>query len=168
MKTLNLTVCGAKKISPTILVDNKPVKLKKNKFGNFCALVQTEKDKVNIKVQKINELSSRLWFLMGIFFFIVSIFGIFDVKQSKKDVTFDSEFEVNLNKEVTNFELLINSQVVDGKAVEYDCESEVVEIKNLCFENKVVTKRKKILLATKIILWIALGFLLAFLIIKSI
>ncbi len=155
MKTLNLTLKNAKNLSPTILIDDKPVKLKKNAFKAYTTQYQTEKNEVSIVIQKYQELSGKLWFLMSILFFIISVFGIFDIRMGKRSTVINSKFNVKLENDITNFNATIND--IDGyKGVIYNCNGVVEEVVNTCFEDEVVKKRKKVLLATKILLWIAL------------
>lgn len=155
MKILNLTLKNAKNLSPTILVDDKPLKFKKNSFGTYCAQYQTEKDEVSVVIQKYQELSGRFWFLMSILFFIISVFGIFDIKMGKRSIVINSKFNVKLENDITNFNATINDACGD-KGVIYNCNGVVEEVVNTCYEDEVVKKRKKILLATKILLWLAL------------
>lgn len=167
MNTINLTLKGMQKnFYPTVLVDDKPVKLVKNQFGGLNAKITTEKSSVNIKIQKYNELAGKLWFLMDIMFFIISLFGIFDVRKPKKCIVLDSEFNVNLTSDVTNLEFFVSPLNLDNKNVEIKGEAEINEVKNLCYEDKILKKRKKILFFTKLGLWVCLSVLIIFLVIK--
>ena len=166
MKTLNLTLKNAKNLSPTILVDDKPLKFKKNSFGTYCAQYQTEKDEVSVVIQKYQELSGKFWFLMSILFFIISVFGIFDIKMSKRSIVINSKFNVKLENDITNFNATINDACGD-KGVIYNCNGVVEEVVNTCYEDEVVKKRKKILLATKILLWLALVVVVVCFVVKK-
>lgn len=167
MKTLNITLKGIKKDVPTVLVDNKPLKLKKNQFGNYCGTYQTENDEASVVVQKYQELSGKLWFLMSILFFVISVFGIFDKPMGKKNTVIDAKYNVKLKENITDFEAFLNFLPTDDKALDVKAEGgEIEEICNLCYEDKVVKKRKKILLITKLLLWVVLVVCAILIIIK--
>ena len=166
MKTLNITLKGTSKLSPNILVDGKFVKLKKNQFGNYVGSIETEKSEVDLTIQKYHELSGKLWFLMSMIFFILSVFGLFDKRYGKNNCVIDSKFHIKLNQDVTNFFATINLSA-NNKAINFESNAEVGEELNICFEDKVVKKRKKILLATKIVLWLMLIGVTLYFIIKS-
>ena len=91
---------------------------------------------------------------MGIVFLIISVFGIFDTRYSKATQTISFEVDIPLSDDVTNFEGKISSKN-EGAAVEYKCGSEVVEISNQIEDNPKIKKRRKILLALRIVMIIA-------------
>lgn len=166
MKTLNITLKGTSKLSPNVLVDGKFVKLKKNQFGNYIGSIQTEKSEVDLVIQKYHELSGKLWFLMSILFFVISLFGLFDIRYGKNNYVIDSKFHIKLNEDVTNFAATINLNNAKG-AIQFETNAEIKEELNVCFEDEVVKKRKKILLATKIVLWLMLIGVALYFLIKS-
>ena len=154
MKQFNLKLTNVGNASPSILIDGKPVKVKKNAFGNIEYGCQTEKDSVNVVIKRYLELGSRHWLWMGIVFLIISVFGIFDTRYSKATQTISFEVDIPLSDDVTNFEGKISSKN-EGAAVEYKCGSEVVEISNQIEDNPKIKKRRKILLALRIVMIIA-------------
>lgn len=154
MKQFNLKLTNVGNASPSILIDGKPVKVKKNAFGNIEYSCQTEKDSVNVVIKRYLELGSRHWLWMGIVFLIVSVFGIFDTRYSKSTQTISFEANIPLDNDVTNFEGKLASSA-DGNAVEYKCSGEVVEISNEIEDNPKIKKRRKIMLALRIIMIIA-------------
>lgn len=166
MKTLNITLKGASKLSPNVLVDGEFVKLKKNQFGNYIASIETEKSEVDLVIQKYHELSGNLWFLMSVLFFVISLFGLFDIRYGKNNCVIDSKFHIKLNEDVTHFVATMDLNKV-GSAITFESNAEINEELNVCFEDEVVKKRKKILLATKIILWLLLIGVALYFLIKS-
>ena len=155
MNTLNLKILGAGKINPTINIDGKSVKFKKNEFGSYSTNFTTEKEQVEIVIYKYLEINGKLWFLMSILFFIISLFGLLDTRYDRKCVVVDCKFLVNL-QEKTEMTIKVNSLTNEGKAVECTCNTEFQEISNQYYVDKRAKKRLKILLAVKIILWLAL------------
>ncbi len=154
MKQFNLKLTNVGNASPSILIDGKPIKAKKNAFGNIEYSCQTEKDSVNVVIKRYLELGSRHWLWMGIVFLIISVFGIFDTRYSKSTQTISFEANIPLDNDVTNFEGKLVSSA-DGNAVEYKCSGEVVEIANEIEDNPKIKKRRKIMLALRIIMIIA-------------
>ena len=47
--------------------------MEKNKYGNIDITQQLDKDNVEIKICKYFELNGKLWFLMSMLFFIISL-----------------------------------------------------------------------------------------------
>ena len=153
MNTLNLKLVNTANINPTIFVDDKQIKFKKNSFGSIIAQTQTDKNEVELSIYKFLELSSPLWWFWGIIYYIVGILGIFDVFYPKNCFAINCKIKVKLNS--TNSKLDISFGSITGdKAIEYmptDCEIE--EIKNEFYLDKTAKKRRSILLITKIISW---------------
>lgn len=151
MRQFNLKLTNVEKTAPTILIDGKPVRAKKNEFGNLTYSYQTEKDSVRLGIKRYLELGSPHWLWMGILFLIISVFGIFDSRYSKATQTLSFEVDIPLSDDVTNFEGKLSSKN-EGVAVEYKCSSEVVEIQNQIQDNPQIKKRRKILLALRIVM----------------
>lgn len=151
MKQFNLKLTNVGKSLPTILIDGKPIKAKKNEFGNLTYSCQTEKNCVNIVIKQYLELESRHWFWMGLLFLIISVFGIFDTRYSKSTQTILFEANVLLGENETNFEAKLSS-MNEGAAVEYKCSGEVSEVSNCIQDNPQIKKRRKILLALRIVM----------------
>ncbi len=155
MKSLNVKITGLGKFNPIILIDDKEINAKKNKFGSFEHTEITDKESVNIKIKSLLEIESRFWFIYGIFFFIISLFGILDYRLPKKCVKILYEGNVKLSSEngVINIGLL---SMPGGPCAEVKTECEVTEVANMCEVDKVGLKRLKILKNTKLVMWILL------------
>jgi len=159
MNTLNLKLVNTANINPTIFVDGKKVKFKKNNFGSIVAETQTDKNEVELSIYKFLELSSPLWWLWAIIYYIVGLFGIFDVFYPKNCYSIDCKVKVKLNS--TNCKLDISFGSISGeKAIEYSPSNcEVEELKNEFYLDKTAKNRRKILLVTKIISWFIIPIL---------
>ena len=118
MKTLNLKING----QPTnigevcVQIDGKPVKFKKNEFGNIAAKYQTDQDSVNIKIYNVLDVGGILWLIAQVFFFVISVFGLLDIHRRTRGWALLCDLDVNLqdNDQVT---LQFNRPAVDGNAV---------------------------------------------------
>lgn len=62
MKQFNLKLTNVGNASPSILIDGKPIKVKKNAFGNIEYSCQTEKDSVNVVIKDIWNLEVDIGF----------------------------------------------------------------------------------------------------------
>lgn len=151
MRELKLRVKGAKRINAHVTVDGKSVKLKKNNFGTYEGNYQTEKDKVEVCVYKVSEITGRLWFLMSIFFYILSIFGLLDPLKEKNAIVIQCRLMVDLSGvENGKLELSVNANSKSEKAVEVVSDFAIEEIENKIYEDEKVKKRLKILKIAKI------------------
>jgi len=72
MKNLKIKITGISKQNHLIVIDDKEINVKKNSFGSYEQIVQTEKESVNIKIKTILEIKSNFWFITNLFFFIIA------------------------------------------------------------------------------------------------
>ncbi len=157
MKELRIKISGIRKLSPLFLVDDKQVQFKKNQFGSYEHTVQTESDSVNIKIKTFLELNSKWWFVAGIFFFIISIFGIFDYRYPKNcaKISLDLNAKVNQNRE--ELEIHLFKSTGQKTCAEIKGNLEVEEVENSFIVDAVAQKRRKTLRTTKLVLWLTLA-----------
>lgn len=156
MKTVNLKFTGMGYVdNPIVYVDEKPIKLVKNQFNNLTSRVDTENDKVNIKIYKALDVGGFLWFITQIFFFLISIFGIFDVRQKNRYLTLEYQGEIILG-ETNDITLRCNPPKDNAKAFEIEGDLQTAEAENKYYIDKNAKKRLKLLLITKIILALAI------------
>lgn len=128
-----------------------------NKSLHYILVVnyQTTKNKVNVKIVKSLEINSKLWWLSEIFFFIISVLGIFDTRADKRCQVTSCDFDVELTKQ-TNMTVSFNKFEEDGKAVEIESNVAVSENKNVYYIDKIAKKRIKVTRIVKLAFWIAL------------
>lgn len=151
MKQLKLILRGAEHLRPVIKIDGKAVKTKKNDFGSRTCVYNTDKDKVEVHVYKHLELAGKMWFLMNIVYFIVSLFGIFDSPYDKKCIVLDCKFMVTL-KENSKVSLALNAKQQQGKAANIETDCEITELENNFYVDNTIKKRWKIALITRLVL----------------
>lgn len=166
MNTFNLKLTGSYLGNAIVLVDGKPIQLKKNKFANLAASCQTEKQSVILEIYRALDVGGALWFLAQLFFFVISVFGLFDVRNRRKHVGLVYRAEICLQQE-SSMILRCNLPVACAKAFEIDTELTVREESNLFFVDARAKKTFKILLVSKIVLAVAIvGCVAAWLITK--
>ena len=154
MNTLNLKLIGTARVNPTVLIDGKPAKLKKNEFGGFSCSYNTENSKAKVEIYKYLEISGKYWFLVQFFFFLISILGIFNPRLDKKCIVLDCSFDIDLN-ETNNVTFKFNQLKDEGEAVTIEGDCNVDTISNSYFVDKQAKKRMKILRIAEIFTWVA-------------
>ena len=155
MNEVTLEFRCADNIKPSIMVDKKVVKTKKGKFGARTCLVQTEKPEIELEIYKHLELAGRLWFLMNILFFIVSLFGILDAHYDRRCIVIDCKYKIKV-KDKAKVIIYFNSLKEQRKATEIQSNTQVEEISNMYYVDEKIKKRFKIALITRILLIVAI------------
>ncbi len=166
MNNVNLKVTGGIGLNPNVIIDNNPVKLKKNKYGSLDGNYQTENGEIELKVCRYLELSGKLWLLMSMVFFIISIFGIFNPPYDRKCIQIDYLCKIKL-KETNDIKIKINTQNAGDKAIEVESDCEIEEITNAFQIDKVAKKRLVIVRIIEVALWVALVGVIIFLLAKK-
>ncbi|MCM1043802.1 MAG: hypothetical protein NC350_06355 [Corallococcus sp.] len=152
MNTLSIKINKSVFTTSEVTVDGQSVRFVKNKFGNYEHNLKTEKNAVEITLKTRNELNDRFWFLWSMLFFLISCFGIFDVRYNKNCLSYDCKFIISLTgSSVTVAPQNGNEQRV---AVVGDCA--VAELSNNVFKDERLKKRFKILRLTKLLTWIVI------------
>ena len=166
MNNVNLKVTGGIGLNPNVIIDNNPVKLKKNKYGSLDGNYQTENSEIELKVCRYLELSGKLWLLMSMVFFIISIFGIFNPPYDRKCIQIDYLCKIKL-KETNDIKIKINTQNAGDKAIEVESDCEIEEITNAFQIDKVAKNRLVIVRIIEVALWVALVGVIIFLLAKK-
>lgn len=164
MKKLNLKIASNLNIDAYFLVDGKSVKGKKNKFGSVVKCLETDKEEVEISIFDFNEMQGKLWFLTSFIFFIVSLFGLLDIRLNKNGKSIDCKLKVKLDKEINDINIQYNKFEDNGSAVSFESDCEIEVISNRYYVNEKLKKRFKIMkwlkIATVLIAIIALILIL--------
>lgn len=155
MKAINLTINGSHSSDNLLVyIDGEKASLQRNKHQNLCCSHQTEKDKVKIQVYKLLDVGGFWWFLTQIFFFLISIFGIFDIHARKQYISYEHDFEVDLTQDC-NIVLRSGSNQINSKAFAIQSNCPAYEISNRVFANQKAKKIYKALRITKVLLALA-------------
>ncbi|MDE6691743.1 MAG: hypothetical protein K2K04_07215 [Clostridia bacterium] len=156
MRELDLKLTGRRNLGEVVVcIDDKPVKLKKSGYGNLACTYQTESDKVNIKVYRMLDVGGVVWFLTQIIFFLITIFGIFDVHRKERCWVIDFEAEVEL-KERNQLTLQCNFPRENGAAINIQTDTVCRELSNICYSDGSAKKKLKWLKITKLLLALAI------------
>ncbi len=156
MRELEIKLTGQQNSGETIIkVDDKPVNFVKNEFGNLVCRYQTENDKVNIKVYRMLDVGGFVWFITQLFFFLISIFGIFDIHRKERCLVIDYESEFDL-KEENKLTLRLEYPQDNLKAIDVETDLNKREISNKYYLDATAEKTLKGLKITKILLTLAI------------
>lgn len=156
MRELEIKLTGIQNLNETVVnIDDKPVNVKKNEFGSLICKYQTENDKVNIKIYRMLDVGGFVWFITQLFFFVISIFGIFDVHHKEKCMIVDFEADVDL-KEENKITLKFNAPQENAQAINIETDLLSNEVSNKYYLDKKAKKTLKILKITKILLALAI------------
>lgn len=155
MNTLKLKISGCPKGQATVLVDNQKFKAKRNNYGNIEGTFQTEKSSVEISIYKYLEINGKLWVLMSLIFFVISLFGILEPRYDKHCIVYAYKIKVDLN-ETSEVKLALNGYSNNGRAFEISTECQNQELTNIYYVDNKAKKRLKIMKVVKIFMWIGL------------
>lgn len=152
MKEVNLILRGMDAKNAVIFVDDKAVKTKRNNFGGQTATVQTENNSVRVRVESVLELQNPMWLLTNIFFFLISIFGLLDVRPSKTLTVVEYDATITLVDGENNIALTLDLNKAPKVLAESACQIE--EHQNKLEIDETLKKRKRILKISKIFTFI--------------
>ena len=149
MNTLKLRVINGSSTETVFKIDGKEVIPKRGKNGASEITYQTDKSSVKLSVQTYLDLRVKGWFLRSLFFFLISVFGIFDKRGNGKSRALSYEGEIPVTGEtkatvrVLRFRENEKGLAIDGV--------ESAETENRWYVDGVVKKRGKVVVVAKIL-----------------
>ena len=157
MNTLHINLTGLRSnFRPYLVIDGKNIPYETNTTGSYDAVYTTDKDSANILVYKYLEIRGKLWWLMSLLFFFVSVFGIFDSRYDKKCIVAHLEYNVRLQGE-NHMQLAFYPPHDKLRAADAAGDFPAFEEKqNIFYIDKIAKKRQRIMLAVKLLIWVAL------------
>lgn len=123
----------------------------RNKRGSYELKVVSDKN-VEIQVERKHELLSPAWLFWGLFFFVISCFGIFDVRYATRGAV---DCKVNVTAH-GNGTVQLNPIIKGDKAVNVIANDCVVEELENSSSEALLKKRRKTLRIIKLLSWAAL------------
>ena len=142
MASLEMKFTGYNDALQCMTVNGKYVKVKRQKGYSTCS-AECEGDKAEVIIYRTHHYVGKGWFIWNLLYFIVSIFGIFDVRQNKKFLVADCRFNVDI-KENKSLSLKI-LPFASGKLLEFENPEGIEEIQNLHFRDNEAKKKHKIM-----------------------
>jgi len=154
MTKLDLEFIGLKNMEGCIVVDGKYVKLKKNKEKTYSCSVETDKKQVEVVIYKTHNYFGKNWFWWNLLYFVISVFGLFDVRADKKCLVLDGSFNISTEQDTKVIFRRLDFEE-GARFVEVETSSEVEELSNTQYYDKEAKARhkkmKKFKIATTII-----------------
>ncbi len=166
MNTLSLKLLGASRINPTVYIDGKKIKCKKNKFGALECAYNCAKSEAEVVITRQTELGGKLWLLMNMIFFFISILGILDPPYDKVCVAVDCKFVVQVQGD-TSVTVKVGTLGDSGKFATIEGTDGIKEISNYYAFDKKIKRRWRIQAALRVILFIGIVVGLIFLLINK-
>lgn len=152
MSELLIRVSNALYNSADVLVNGKKENFANNSRGSYELSVPADSN-VEIQIVRKHELTSPLWLLWGLLFFVISCFGIFDVRYPKT-APLSCRFNVACQGNGTvQFTPNIKK---DGTGVVVANDNCVVDTLENSSDEMLIKKRRKTLTIIKLLLWLAL------------
>lgn len=165
MRTLNLKIQGSVGINPIVKIDDNIVDCKHNKYEAMQITHQTEKPSVKIEIFNLLEINGPCWWLVQMFFYLITLFGIFNPKLEKNCFIINYKAKIDL-LDGDNFVIAKINKLQDGSnAVIIETNTHVIEEQNTCMLDKQAQKRKKLLKLSHILTWILMAVLVVVLIV---
>lgn len=126
---------------------------KKNKFGYLEEIIENDNDFNEIEILSFREINCKCWFFLEILFFIISIFGIFDVKKEKKGKSLKVKLKIQGNENV-DLKLIFNPFESGKEATRVETNGSYQIMENNYYIDEKIVKKLKILRITKIMIFI--------------
>lgn len=153
MKEVNIKIMGDAR-DTVLFADGERLNLKKNEFHNYACKYATEKDRIKIELYRELDVGGVLWFITQLFFFVISIFGIFDTHIKRSAVVFDFSAEVDI-PDSGDICLKLNRRSESGQAVTLETAFNAQESANEYYVDEKARKTFKLLRIAKVLTAIA-------------
>lgn len=146
MKKITFIVNGNYLLNPIITLDNKILKFKKgNNFNRICE-VEVDKDELEIQICKWHELEGKHWFVFSLFFFFISLFGIFDIKQDKVIYSIKCKGKLRCNEQDSTCHITLLPFKIGEPIFNYQGNCDIIDIlDNKYFIDEEITRRNNLL-----------------------
>ncbi len=157
MNNLDIKFVNHAQSSTVLLIDGEmPVKSKKTRGVNHI-YHETEKDSVKVEIVTFSYLSQPFWWLFEALFFIISIFGIFDIRQKNPERVILYEGTLSLSALTTATVRVKKWKKGEPCVVIDNCSTSILEVRNEATVDEDIKKRAKSLVFIKVALVIALA-----------
>lgn len=153
MSLLTIKVRSLKKYAVQVSVDGRRVKGKSDKTGNMIYTYHTDEDRAKVEIFNVNELSSSLWWLWSIFYFFISVFGIFDPGYGNNFFDVRCNFSVDTTRDA-NLQVKIGTSDNGIRCNVWQCDTCATPIDNEFSKNERLQRRIKSNKILKVFLWI--------------
>lgn len=136
---------------------------KRKKSKRYAAEVETENTKVELVVKRHTLLQFRLWWFWEILFYILSVFGMFDIHGTTKNIC-QAACRLSLPaEEGATYTFTIGNAIRGKKVLRFNEGTPVEEKENLYYLSPAMEKRRKGLKAIKVLcpILLVIGLIIA-------
>lgn len=152
MNELLIRIAGSLYNSTEVSVNGRKEKFVGNGHGGYELNIQAD-GQTEIQIVRNHELLSPAWLLWGLFFFVLSCFGIFDVPYARTSAL---SCRVNVTANGSGTIQFTNGKIKDGKAAAIESSNCVVDEIENSLDFELIKKRRKKLRIIKLFMWLAL------------
>ena len=156
--TINfLSKTFTKQHNTIVYIDGQKIKSEIVKRKDDVYTYASDKDRVNVKIVSFHQADSKWFYFISIFYFLISVFGIFDIRPNKKGMAMVCEFDVAM-QESGEIKLCYNKFLPGTPALKIDTDLDIKVIENKFFIDEVVVKRVKTAKYIKLSIFLTLLF----------
>lgn len=161
MKNINITITTLNKLNNIcVLIDDELVDLSKASDRLYKGTFQATKSNINLKIYNRLDTGGIFWILLKLFFYIISIFGIFDIHKKKSYYRFYSEYKIDLNSTDSLLFNISDLRQKDPVKLKTETINELIESK--VYFDKKAKRMNSLLLILKLLVPVAIALILIF------
>ena len=149
MSRLELEIQGYNYAIETMTVNGKSCKMTNKNNSTKTCIIENIEGKAEVVIYKAHHYIGKNWFWWNLLYFLVSIFGIFDVRHDKKFLVVDCRFNVLVSGD-TKAVLMINDFKDGGRFLDVECENNIEKIANKQYFDKTAKEKHKKMKKAKI------------------
>ncbi len=168
MGKLKLEFRNTERYAPILSVKGKPTTLKYDRYGNGSCEVE-KSECVRVELKKVFEESAKSWFWFDLLYFIISFFGIFDVRRGKSCRGANVSINFYPSDMDKTDEAIIRADTFkqggEAVTVESTCPYEILE--NTFYSDEVSKKRIKLSKVLRISFWVVMLIVCVAIVVKT-
>lgn len=142
MARLELEIHGYNTAFDRMTINGKEQKIKKNKDGTRTCIADIDTKEAEVVISKGHYYSDKLWWLWNSLYFIISLFGIFDIKLNSRFLVNNTKFKVGINGD-TKVVLRVRDFEDGGKFLDIESEAKIEETANTYYYDKEASIKHK-------------------------
>ena len=142
MAIIEIEVIGYHDTIHTMTINGKKPKLKKSKNQRIYT-ADCQGPTAEIIMYKTHNYTGKNWFWWSLLYYFVSIFGIFDSRQDPRCSVIDCRLQIPLNESTTQIKITPNKFQDNTKFIEIESNTNITEISNTQYLDKVGQARHK-------------------------
>lgn len=161
MRVLNLTVKRVpKKMFCVFRIDGNEILWTSTKENRLFYSWETEQSEIRLEIFSFHEMSRPKWFWYAFFFFIISVFGIFNRRYEKTGKSVKYEAVIPLSEDITDLNLTFHTFKDEEPAIKTTVNKEEFTPKeNIYYIDSQCQKRVKKFKTFEILWWVMLVIL---------